>query len=326
MQRKRRPPEEVLVPREILLNRSLSAASKLVWAARQLTDDTKELRLLTGLSSSGVSDAQRRLRDHDLLRPQPIAVSRAGCATLPIALLSARSITGQAKLLYAAVQYLPGFSGRSVTTTWAELRSFTDLCLNTLRRAVTILEAQGWLSVHRPGLKGSFRLTLHNPQVDRIRRAIAAADRRLQRAPYLGEALMREWLALLVDCEEFEDDASPGFLINPYTNEEMQFDRFYPPSVAFEFNGPQHYGPTRLFPDAEEARRQQARDLIKVGICTARGIRLVIVHPEDLTLEGMRHKVEGPLSLRCLDGMEELITYLEVRSAAYRRSLAALQA
>lgn len=326
MHKKRNPPREVLIPREILFHRSLSPSPKLAWAARQLTDDRKELLQLTGLSRDGLSRADQQLRAHGLHRPQPIGINRAGCATLPIALLGTRSITGQAKIFYAAVQCLPGFRGRSVTTTWADLRSLTDMCLNTLRRAITVLVAHGWLSVHRPGLKGAFELTLHNPQADRIRRSIAAADRRLQRAQYLGEALMREFLTLLVDCDEFEDDASPGFLINPYTNEEMQFDRFYPPSVAFEFNGPQHYGPTRLFPDAEEARRQQARDLIKLGICAARGIRLVVIHAEDLTLEGMRRKVEGLLPLRCLDGMEEFIAYLEVRSAQYRRSLAAQQA
>lgn len=55
---------------------------------------------------------------------------------------------------------------------------------------------------------------------------------------------MREYLSLMIDSGEFEDNAAPGFLVNPLTDERLQFDRFYPPGVAFEFNGPQHYGAT----------------------------------------------------------------------------------
>lgn len=40
-------------------------------------------------------------------------------------------------------------------------------------------------------------------------------------------------------------NASPGYLINPYTGERMQFDRYYPPGVAIEFQGAQHDGPTK---------------------------------------------------------------------------------
>jgi len=314
------------VPKEVLFHRSLSPGGKLLGAARQLTDDREELLRLTGLSRDWLRKTQERLQAHGMDRPLPVGVSSAGLARLPIALLSAAGIHGQAKVLYATIQCLPGYVHPSLTTTWDELRLLTNLSENTLRRALKALEAHGWLSIHRPAWRGPFQLTLHDPQTERIRRAVAAADRRLQRAQYLGEALMREFITLLVDCDEFEDDASPGFLVNPYTNEEMQFDRFYPPSVAFEFNGPQHYGPTRLFPDADEARHQQARDLIKLGICAVRGIRLVTIHADDLTLEAMVRKIEDLLPLRCLDGMEEFIAYLEVRSAQYRRSLAAQHA
>jgi len=324
--KKRYRPKEVLIPREVAFHRSLSPSSKLIWAARQAAQDRREMQQITCLSRDGVIRAERQLRDEGLDQSPPVRSSRAGWARLPIPLLKTRGITPLAKLFFAEVQLLPGFRYPSITTTWTDLRRETDLSLTTLRQALKTLETHGWVSVDRPRRKGSFQITLRNPHAERVRLAIAAIERRLQRAPFLGEALMREYLTLLVDCDDYEDDASPGFLVNPYTNEELQFDRFYPPNIAFEFNGPQHYGPTRLFPDAEEARRQRARDLIKLGICAERGIRLVIVHAEDLTLEGMQRKVKGLLPLRDLEGMEEIIAYLEWRSAGYRRSVMAQQA
>lgn len=143
--------------------------------------------------------------------------------------------------------------------------------------------------------------------------------RRLDEASFVGEALMREYLSLIGDSDEYDDNATPGFLVNPFTGEEMQFDRYYQPRVAFEFNGPQHYGPTARYSKEADIRKQQGRDYIKIGISATRGIRLVVVHPEDLTLEVMRQKVDGLLPLRNLDGHEPLIAYLESVSRAYRR-------
>lgn len=72
---------------------------------------------------------------------------------------------------------------------------------------------------------------------------------------------MREYLSLLVDSDHFEDNATPGFLVNPLSGEELQYDRFYPPRVAFEFNnGPQHDGPTALYASGRDIRRLRARD------------------------------------------------------------------
>lgn len=49
------------------------------------------------------------------------------------------------------------------------------------------------------------------------------------------------------------------------------------------------------------------------------GITLLTVHPEDLTLQGMKKKVGHLLPLRDLCGHEPLIGYLESVSRSYRR-------
>src|SRR5690606_5703483 len=162
------------------------------------------------------------------------------------------------------------------------------------------------------------RFRLRNPVAEERAQELEWVKRRIERAPFLGEALMREYLSLIVDSEDFEDDAAPGFLVNPLTGERLQLDRYYPVGVAFEFNGPQHYGETELF-SAEEASMQRVRDYIKAGICAERGITLVVVHPEDLSLERMRRIVGNLLPLRDLHGQTPVIRYLESRSRTYRK-------
>lgn len=92
------------------------------------------------------------------------------------------------------------------------------------------------------------------------------------------------------------------------------------PQVAFEFNGPQHYGPTARYSSPHEAARQQARDYIKIGVCVTRGIHLVTVRPADLSLAGMQRKVADRLPLRDLSGHGELIAYLERVSRGRRKA------
>ncbi len=130
---------------------------------------------------------------------------------------------------------------------------------------------------------------------------------------------MREYLTLLVDSDDFEDDASPGFLVNPFSDERLELDRFYPPGAAFEFNGPQHYGATDRFPDKDVAK-QRGRDHLKIGICMSKGIHLHGIHAEDLTLETMRRKAGAVLPLRDLSGHEPLVAFLEAVARRYRRA------
>lgn len=53
------------------------------------------------------------------------------------------------------------------------------------------------------------------------------------------------------------------------------------------------------------------------GLCLYRGIRLAIIHPADLSLEGMRRKLPAGLPLRDLSGHEPLMELLEERSIIY---------
>ncbi|MGI6163409.1 MAG: hypothetical protein ACOYEQ_05725 [Bacillota bacterium] len=116
-------------------------------------------------------------------------------------------------------------------------------------------------------------------------------------AGYLGEFLMKEWLDFLIaDCE-YVDNARPDFLRNPRSKKNLEYDRYYLAGVAFEFNGDQHYMQTDKHPDSRELLERQERDLIKIGLSQKKGIELVEVVYDDLTLEGMKKKIPGILRL-----------------------------
>lgn len=313
-------PSQVKVPRHILLHDQLTPAAKVLWAGLQLRPKNQEhLAQLCGLSQASIKPGQTQLERFSLLNPGPFP--RADWAFLPVDLLRNKAVHPQAKITYAAIQLLPTSVDGVAEATTEQLTQLTGRHPATVRRALRSLVDAGWLQVRRSGRTNVLQILVLNPQLEAQKSMIAQINRRLERAPYLGEAIMREWLTLTVDRDNFEDDASPGFLVNPYTGEELKIDRLYPPDVGFEFNGPQHYGPTDLYPNEEQARRQMGRDLIKQAICTQRGILLVTIHAEDLSLEGMLKRLPDRLPLRSLDHKELVIAHLQSVSRAYRQKV-----
>lgn len=331
----------VKVPGSLLLTRELAKSAKLLWMILQFhavsgTTPVSQRRLAARyhLARNTIASALNRLRQAGWLARQepagwvPLVSGEATrsypTVTIPVELLRDGRVGMQAKVLYGSLQLTPGYGNSTGRCSYRELSRLTGVSLPTVRRAVRELVATGWLEVRQKNQLSPLHFTLANPEGQRWEREINAVKRRLDRAPYRGETVMREYLSLLVDSQEYDDNASPGFLVNPFTGEEMYYDRYYhyPQQVAFEFNGPQHYGPTAKYPDEESARKQQARDYLKRGISESRGIKLVVLHPEDLTLANIRRKIAGLLPLRHLEGYEPLITFLESASRDYRRKAA----
>lgn len=314
-------PGQVYVPRSILLDPRLTDQAKIAWAAYQLGPASqRQLAELAGLCRHSAVYSLSLLRQFGLLRSLPIPKRPGLFATVPVDLLRSTTTLASQKVLYAVLQVLPGYQSSAVITGYSQLREVTGRSHPTIRKSLQHLHDSGWIIIDRPGARRAFSITVRNPHVEAQQQQIAAVEHRLRKAPYFGEGLMREWLNILVDSTDFEDNATPGFLINPYTSEEMQIDRLYWQFlVGFEFNGAQHYGPTPLYPDPEAARRQQGRDLIKQAICRQRGILLIPVHSDDLSLAGMLRLIPDRLPLRCLEGQEILVAHLEALSAAYRQ-------
>jgi len=92
--------------------------------------------------------------------------------------------------------------------------------------------------------------------------------------------------------------------------------------VAFEFNGKQHYEAGGRF-TKEEVAAQKKRDELKRQICRQQGIRLVVVHAEDLTLKGMLKKLEEVgdlLPRRSLRLYKRTIRYLDACGRRYQEA------
>jgi hypothetical protein len=269
-----------------------------------------QLEALTGLSRhtvlSGIGQAKA-------WRP----ASTGPRAQVPAALLASRPVGAQAKVLYGLLQATEHFRGQSGQVSYTNLCSLTGLGRNTLKRAMAALVSAGWVQASQENQLSPIHFTLGRPEWVRSRAEAAVVRRRLKRARFGGEALMQEYLSLLVDSDQFTDNARPGFLVNPLTRERLELDRFYPPKVAFEFHGAQHFHQTDRF-SREEVEAQQLRDFIKAGICLYQGIHLVVVRAEDLSLETMRKKIGRSLPIRDLTDQETLIDLLEEASLAYR--------
>jgi hypothetical protein len=200
---------------------------------------------------------------------------RGDAVAVPAALLTNRALGIEARVLYGLLVLTPGFqhdppflshSGTSIRRnggshpcgrfTYVELATLVQASPNTVTKAVRELVGAEWLQIERANRLAPVHFQLSFPGFDRQTSVLAGVQKRLERASYFGEQLMREYLSLLVDSADFEDDAAPGFLLNPRTDERLQLDRFYPPYVAWEFNGPQHYRATQRF-SAEDVARQQ---------------------------------------------------------------------
>lgn len=320
-------PTMVQAPVSLVRDHALSPVAKLLWLIIGLDDDPDAARITrlerrTGLSRKTVSRAMAELIAAGWNATAP--VKQSGSSTgetvqIPVDLLVDGRVRAGGRILYGYLQLLPSFRYPTGQFTYADLGRLTGDHPRTVRGAVRDLAAAGWLQISQRNRQASVCYRLCDPLADRGQAEVDRAERRLAEAPFLGEALMREYLSLLVDSEDFEDNAAPGFLVNPWTDERMELDRFYPPGTAFEFNGPQHYGATERYSE-ENAAKQRGRDYMKLGICASRGIRLVVIHPEDLALATMRQKIGQILPLRDLRGHEPLIAFLESVSRRYRRA------
>lgn len=296
------------VPLQVLNGTTHSASTRLIWLLLALGSSLTNIRLraLSGLDRKTIATARATLAQAPLApcsgRPHP------SCAAMPVALLTTAEISVGARLLYGQLQGVPNFANQVGSFTYGTLSRLTGTSADPLKRAVAELVATGWLTIH--------------PVSTRLRARISAIRRKVRKAQHRGETLLREFLNVLVALDDYEDNASPDLLLNPFTRELMELDRYYPAAgVAIEYNGDQHYKETDLA-TFEETVKQVGCDAMKAFICKARGIELAIIHPDDLRLKNIDQKIPGRLPRRELEGMEPLVAALEEMAAEHRERTA----
>ncbi|HWI53192.1 MAG TPA: hypothetical protein VNT01_13710 [Symbiobacteriaceae bacterium] len=315
------------VPIDVLNSTSHSAGTRLLWlllclrpsgTPAALTDI--RLRKLSGLNRKTIATARAKLAQAPLApcygRLYP------SCVAIPVALLTTPEISAGARLLYGQLQGITNFRNRAGSFTYATLSRLTGTSVDPLKRAVAELVTAGWLTITQANRKSPMLFTLHDLVSPRLMARISAVRRRVRKAQHRGEAILREFLNVLIADDDYKDNASPDLLLNPYTRELMELDRYYPTAgVAVEYNGDQHYEETDLA-TFEETVKQVGRDAMKAFICRARGIELAIIRPDDLSLKNICHKLPGRLPRRDLEGMEPLVAALEELAEEHRERTA----
>jgi hypothetical protein len=303
------------IPVSLLLDSRLTAAAKVLWLTlRHQGAGTGPTALMacTGLTRVTIRKGMAQLQANGWL-PVSEAQGTAGGAlvSVPGGIIYDRRVSPRAKLLYALLQTLPAFQPPSGQLTYATLGAHAQHSVNTIRKAIANLVSTEWLEVMQVNQKAPLRFTLCNPDLVRQNREVAAADYRLQQVEYKNEQIMKEYLSLLIDSDNFMDNARPAFLPNLETDQRLELDRYYPHTVAFEYQGMQHFRTTAKFPSERALSKRQVRDAVKRVLCEQRGITLVTITRNDLSLSGMQRKVGNLLPRRDLRGHEELIEYLE---------------
>lgn len=159
----------------------------------------------------------------------------------------------------------------------------------TVSKLRSELMERGWVKKQRRGkqiiVKPDTPVALQRQMIDELLR-------RMEVSQFKGEFICRAILDYVIGPLEYVDNARPSFLVNPLTGERLEYDRYYPLyELAVEFNGPQHYSPTKAFSDPEQVKETRARDLIKRGLSSEFNITLVTITLEDLSVEGVLSKL-----------------------------------
>lgn len=253
----------------LLLDSRLTAAAKLLWltmfAAGTWPATRARLGRQAGLNHITVRRALAQLAATGWYSENggPIAPPNCAWVEIPDRLLSAPAPGARAKLMYGILQTVPGFEQRRGQARLNFLSQYTGLDPLTIRQAVGQLVEHRWLKISKAGRLSPIAFSLWAPDREQSEDEAALAEQRIRTAVSRqtghGEAVMREYLSLLIDSDEFTNNARPGWLINPQTNELLELDRYYPPKVAFDYNGLQHYETTDRYPDAKEPWRPHPR-------------------------------------------------------------------
>jgi hypothetical protein len=196
----------VQVPVSLLLDPDQMASTKVIWMARRLhpAAGPAELEIKTGLSRHTVRNGMG----------QVIATNRTPVGPrvkIPGALLADQAVGAYAKVLYGLLQATADFKGHGGQFTYTSLCSLTHLGRNTLERAIIELVQSGWIQTTQASRLSPIHFTLGSPELKRSQTEAAVAPRRLRRAKFGGEAFMQEYLSLLIDSDQFTDNARPGF-------------------------------------------------------------------------------------------------------------------
>lgn len=309
-----------------LLRPDLTASIKLVWLTLQMDRNLNHrllysptrIQRLCGVSRPTIRKALGRLKAP--WRPQ-VALPHRGLSQKQIrvntGLITDTSLPSMARVIYCLLLGLDRFPKKKRPSSYVAIAKVAHVQPRTIRLAVRALVNAGWLAVKQANQQAPLSFSFPNPKRAQRRAELRRAKQRLKKSEFYGETLALLWCDTLVDSTNYQDDYFPRAFTNPETRELLQADRYYfDHNVAIEFDGPQHEGPTLLFP-VEVTEAQIARDRTKQAICERQKIALITLRPEDLTYKNMQEVLGRVLPLREMSGNEPVVNYLQSQSRIY---------
>lgn len=181
----------------------------------------------------------------------------------------------------------------------AQIREALGISKGVALSAVTRLIETGWAEAFvLPGrVRG--RLILPAMPTKAEQHLSTLLIRRRTSVPFLGEWLMRNKLDYNVYDYDWDDDASPDWMITAVDKVSLQLDRWYEAAkIALEFQGSQHFKVSNRFVrTVQELARRRRYDGEKIRLCHLHKIELIEVMPADLEPNRLRALVNRKLPL-----------------------------
>lgn len=200
--------------------------------------------------------------------------------------------------------------------TLTEIARVSGASLSTVSRACSNLTAMDWLRGTRSGRD---RQMIASVPFEVQAKQAELLEELYSMQPLKGEFLTKTMLDIYVPDRDYVENARPKFLENPVTKEPLELDRFYyRRRKGVEHHGPQHFFPTSAYPDPEECRLLQARDLMKKGLCTDNGVDLIVVTYRDLSPSGILRCIAGKMKTVSVDSDGPLLIKLTEMCSNYR--------
>lgn len=182
-------------------------------------------------------------------------------------------------------------------TTLKGLAEALDMPYTTVHRCVKELQARDWVySFRRRGERSEIWVPWMPLELEH--RLALEMEKLVDMAPYRGEKLLKTLLDIIVDDEEFLDNARPEWTALGPGDTAVEFDRYYPRRmVAIEFQGRQHYQTVVLANAKTDLQRRLQLDGRKALACLRQGVQLIEIADIELSYDKVATKLSGVLPL-----------------------------
>lgn len=194
------------------------------------------------------------------------------------------------KFLYLGMRSLP-------KTTIAGYATALGMAYPTVHRLMKELERHEWVYIFR---RVGEKAPIYVPWMPMaVERKLATYTERLAgMAANRGEQLMKFMLDIIVDDDNFVDNARPPWTALAPGDRSVEFDRFYPERrVAIEYHGRQHYEEVLFAHGKSDLQKQLELDGRKALACLRQGVTLVEIADVELSYENLVAKLNGLLPL-----------------------------